>query len=91
MRFRINSTSSGLIRARDNLLAKQRELGNQKPRGKTDEALIAEISSLELNLTVAKDDLVCFNCPKTREKLMDVLRREHVNYVSLESRMNSNT
>jgi hypothetical protein len=89
--FRINSTSSGLIRARDNLLAEQRELGKQKPRGKTDEALIAEISSLESNLTVAKDDLVSFNYPKTSGKLIDAFHRERVNCVSLVSRMNSNT
>ncbi|KDR79797.1 hypothetical protein GALMADRAFT_241878 [Galerina marginata CBS 339.88] len=47
----------GLIRARDNLLAEQRELSKQKPRGKTDESLIGEISRLEANTTVAKDDL----------------------------------
>ena len=64
---RINSTSSELIPARDNFLAEQCELGKEKPRGKTDEALIAEISSLESNLAVAKDDLVGLNCPKTSE------------------------
>jgi hypothetical protein len=37
----------GLIRARDVLLAEQRELSKQKPRGKTDEALVSEISRLE--------------------------------------------
>ncbi|KAF9479327.1 condensin complex subunit SMC1 [Pholiota conissans] len=47
----------GLIRARDNLLAEQRELSKQKPRGKTDESLIAEISRLESVIVVAKDDL----------------------------------
>ncbi|KAF8957847.1 condensin complex subunit SMC1 [Flammula alnicola] len=47
----------GLIRARDNLLAEQRELSKQKPRGKTDESLISEISRLESTITVAKDDL----------------------------------
>ena len=91
MTSRINSKSSGLIRARDNLLAEQRELGKQKPRGKTDEALIADISSSESNLTVAKDDLVGFNCLKTSEKLIDAFRRELVNCVSLGSRMNLNT
>jgi hypothetical protein len=39
-------------------LAEQRELTKQKPRGKTDEAMISEISRLESNTTVAKDDLV---------------------------------
>ncbi|KIM37018.1 hypothetical protein M413DRAFT_448746 [Hebeloma cylindrosporum] len=47
----------GLNRARDALLAEQRELLKQKPRGKTDEALISDISRLEANITVAKDDL----------------------------------
>ncbi|PPQ70346.1 hypothetical protein CVT25_000126 [Psilocybe cyanescens] len=47
----------GWIRARDTLLAEQRELSKQKPRGKTDESLIADISGLEANITVAKDDL----------------------------------
>ncbi|KAF8156010.1 condensin complex subunit SMC1 [Crassisporium funariophilum] len=47
----------GLIRARDNLLAEQRELTKQKPRGKTDENLVSEISRLESTITVAKDDL----------------------------------
>jgi structural maintenance of chromosome 1 len=41
-------------------LAQQRELSKQKPRGKTDDALISEISRLESNITVAKDDLVVF-------------------------------
>ena len=49
---------AGLNRARDSLLAEQRELLKQKPRGKTDEALISDISGLEANITVAKDDLV---------------------------------
>jgi len=49
---------TGLSRQRDNLLAEQRELNKQKPRGKTDESLIAEISRLETEITVAKDDLV---------------------------------
>ncbi|KAJ3507775.1 hypothetical protein NLJ89_g6117 [Agrocybe chaxingu] len=47
----------GLIRARDTLLAEQRELSKQKPRGKTDEALVSDISRLESTITVAKDDL----------------------------------
>ncbi|PPQ98373.1 hypothetical protein CVT26_013579 [Gymnopilus dilepis] len=47
----------GLIRVRDTLLAEQRELSKQKPRGKTDETLINEITRLEADITVAKDDL----------------------------------
>ncbi|KJA20749.1 hypothetical protein HYPSUDRAFT_166635 [Hypholoma sublateritium FD-334 SS-4] len=47
----------GLIRSRDNLLAEQRELSKQKPRGKTDESLISEISRLESVIVVFKDDL----------------------------------
>ncbi|KAF4618816.1 hypothetical protein D9613_009734 [Agrocybe pediades] len=47
----------GLVRLRDTLLAEQRELNKQRPRGKTDESLIADISRLETDITVAKDDL----------------------------------
>ncbi|KAH0579770.1 hypothetical protein H2248_002607 [Termitomyces sp. 'cryptogamus'] len=47
----------GLIRVRDNLKAQLRELAKQKPRGQTDENLIAEISRLESASTVARDDL----------------------------------
>jgi hypothetical protein len=49
----------GLTRARDTLLAEQRELHQQRARGKSDESLISEISRLESLMTVAKDDLVC--------------------------------
>lgn len=52
------SKNTGLIRSRDNLLAEQRELSKQKPRGKTDESLISEISRLESVIVVFKDDLV---------------------------------
>ncbi|GLB42443.1 putative structural maintenance of chromosomes protein [Lyophyllum shimeji] len=47
----------GLMRARDSLMAQLRELAKQKPRGTTDENLIAEISRLESVMTVARDDL----------------------------------
>ncbi|KAK7467271.1 Structural maintenance of chromosomes protein 1 [Stygiomarasmius scandens] len=47
----------GLQRQRDVLLAQLRDLSKQKPRGKTDETLLSEISRLESNITVAKDDL----------------------------------
>ncbi|KAG6898016.1 hypothetical protein C0992_007012 [Termitomyces sp. T32_za158] len=47
----------GLMRVRDNLKAQLRELAKQKPRGQTDENLIAEISRLESASTVARDDL----------------------------------
>ncbi|KAJ3819709.1 SMCs flexible hinge [Lentinula raphanica] len=53
----------GLQKSRDSLLAKLRDLSKQKPRGKTDENLIAEISQLESNLAIAKDEL---NACKTR-------------------------
>ena len=49
----------GLTRARDALLAEQRELHQQRARGKSDESLISEISRLESLMIVAKDDLVC--------------------------------
>ncbi|EPQ50920.1 condensin complex subunit SMC1 [Gloeophyllum trabeum ATCC 11539] len=47
----------GLQRVRDSLLSQLRELAKNKPRGKTDDTLIAEITRLENALTVAKDDL----------------------------------
>jgi structural maintenance of chromosome 1 len=53
------SPLAGLTRARDTLLAEQRELHQQRARGKSDENLISEISRLESLMIVAKDDLVC--------------------------------
>jgi len=53
----------GLIKKRDALLSEQRELSKQRPRGKTDEHLSAEIARLESLLTVARDDLVGSSCP----------------------------
>ncbi|KAG7094864.1 hypothetical protein E1B28_005672 [Marasmius oreades] len=47
----------GLQRSRDSLQAKLRELAKQRPRGKTDDTLIADISRLESSITIAKDDL----------------------------------
>ncbi|THU82274.1 condensin complex subunit SMC1 [Dendrothele bispora CBS 962.96] len=47
----------GLQRQRDLLLGQLRDLSKQKPRGKTDENLVSEISRLESTITVAKDDL----------------------------------
>lgn len=47
----------GLSRARDTLKAQLRDLSKQKPRGQTDENLLAEISRIEAGLTVTKDDL----------------------------------
>ncbi|KAG5644198.1 hypothetical protein DXG03_008861 [Asterophora parasitica] len=47
----------GLMRVRDNLKGQLRELAKNKPRGSTDENLIAEISRLESASTVARDDL----------------------------------
>ena len=52
------STASGLQRLKDNLLSQLRELNKTKPRGKADDALIAEINRLESSLTVARDDHV---------------------------------
>lgn len=48
----------GLQKSRDSLLAKLRDLSKQKPRGKTDENFIAEISQLESYITIARDELV---------------------------------
>ena len=51
---------SGLIRVRDNLQSQRLELSKQKPRAKTDENLVSEVSRLESAITLARDDLVCF-------------------------------
>ncbi|KAF9454363.1 condensin complex subunit SMC1 [Macrolepiota fuliginosa MF-IS2] len=47
----------GLIRVREGLLSQLKELNKQKPRTKTDENLLAEVSRLESTLTVQRDDL----------------------------------
>ncbi len=79
----------GLIRTRDSLLAEQRELSKQKPRGKTDEALISEISRLESNITVAKDDLVGSNLVIFDNLMTSPFVRERASYVSTGLKMNS--
>lgn len=43
---------------RDGLLSGLRDLTKQKPRGKVDENLIAEVARLESSITIARDDLV---------------------------------
>ena len=48
----------GLQRVRDKLLSDLQELNKNKPRGKADDNLLAEISRLEPALAVARDDLV---------------------------------
>ena len=80
----------GLIRARDTFLAEQRELSKQKPRGKTDEALISEITRLESNITVTTDDLVFFFSFDSFDsnRADNFLCRERVNYALLGLRMN---
>lgn len=50
---------TGLQRVRDKLLADMQELNKNKPRGKADDLLLAEITRLEPALAVARDDLVC--------------------------------
>lgn len=85
---------TGLNRARDGLLAEQRELMKQKPRGKTDEALISDISRLEANTTVAKDDLVRVELRLGANEgscLSTIGRRGRANSVSQASKMSSNT
>ncbi|KAI0084077.1 condensin complex subunit SMC1 [Irpex rosettiformis] len=47
----------GLQRVRDKLLADMQELNKNKPRGKADDMLLAEITRLEPALAVARDDL----------------------------------
>ncbi len=39
-------------------MAQLRELSKQKPRGKTDDSLVSEISRLESAIQLAKDELV---------------------------------
>lgn len=59
MAFQSNeSCFLGLIRNREILLSQLKELNKQKPRTKTDENLLAEVSRLESMLTVQRDDLV---------------------------------
>jgi structural maintenance of chromosome 1 len=53
------TVSLGLIRVRDNLQSQRLELSKQKPRAKTDENLVSEVSRLESAITLARDDLVC--------------------------------
>lgn len=50
---------TGLIRVRESLMSQLKELNKQKPRMKTDENLLAEITRLESTLRVQRDDLVC--------------------------------
>jgi len=85
----VDSLPLGLIRTRDSLLAEQRELSKQKPRGKTDEALISEISRLESNITVAKDDLVGSNLVIFDNLMTSPFVRERASYVSTGLKMNS--
>lgn len=80
---------TGLNRARDTLLAEQRELTKQKPRGKTDEALISDITRLEANITVAKDDLVC--CFFLFKGLSLMFHRGRASSASLASKTSSST
>jgi hypothetical protein len=49
---------TGLQRVRDKLLADMQELNKNKPRGKADDVLLAEITRLDPALAVARDDLV---------------------------------
>jgi hypothetical protein len=49
------SSLAGLTRARDALLAEQRELHQQRARGKSDENLISEISRLESLMIVSSE------------------------------------
>jgi len=66
----------------------------QKPRGKTDEALISDISRLEANITVAKDDLVRveFHLVVNEGSCLSIIvRRGRANSVSQASKMSSNT
>ncbi|KAG2008796.1 cohesin complex subunit psm1 [Coprinopsis cinerea AmutBmut pab1-1] len=47
----------GLMRTRDSLQAQRHELSKQRPRAKSDENLISEITRLEATIGVVKDDL----------------------------------
>jgi hypothetical protein len=66
----------------------------QKPRGKTDEALISDISRLEANITVAKDDLVRVKSywgANGGSYLSFIVRRGPANSVLQASKTSSNT
>lgn len=48
----------GLIRRRDDLMGKLRDLSKQKPRGNADENLAGEVSRLESALNLARQEVV---------------------------------
>ena len=48
----------GQQQERDYLMSEPWELSKKKPRGKTDENLVAEMTCLESAITLTKDDLV---------------------------------
>lgn len=51
----------GLHRVRDSLHSQLSELLKSKPRNKADESLLSEITRLESELVVARDDLVGYS------------------------------
>ncbi|KAK0449845.1 condensin complex subunit SMC1 [Desarmillaria tabescens] len=62
----------GLKRQRDSLLGTLRDLSKQKPRGKNDDNLFAEVSRLESAITISKDDLTA--CKLRLTGIKDELR-----------------
>ncbi|KAF8961627.1 hypothetical protein BDZ97DRAFT_1905485 [Flammula alnicola] len=68
----------GLIRARDNLLAEQRELSKQKPRGKTDEAW-------KLRLAGIKD--VLKHIDRELKAVSPELKKAHTAHKTLQERI----
>lgn len=72
------------MRARDALQAQRLDLAKQKPRAKSDENVISEISRLEATMTVLRDDLVSpfaslpYSCPIVSDKLLDRRRANSV-------------
>ncbi|KAF5389616.1 hypothetical protein D9757_004216 [Collybiopsis confluens] len=66
----------GLQKSRDTLLTRLRDLSKQKPRGKTDENLIATISQLESSITIARDELAPLRSVFQAQQDYDKLQRE---------------
>ncbi|KAG7448818.1 condensin complex subunit SMC1 [Guyanagaster necrorhizus] len=62
----------GLKRQRDSLLSTLRDLSKQKPRGKNDDNLFAEVSRLESAINISKDDLTA--CKLRLTGIKDELR-----------------
>lgn len=64
-------SAPGLQRVRDNLQQQLRDLNKEKPRNNADERLVSEITRLESELLVVRDDLVRYLPPSGLSRLTD--------------------